>query len=474
MEPDVPAELGLHAGLHGNAAEEGMAHEEGLHLLAGAAFDHAATANVAGGGAGAAGPCGGEVNMEQQVQEGHALDPEEGPSCAAVNIKRERETVLSRLAVNIMSRPRLETVYWQELQNEFQQGDMHLQYKYGFEQLKTHWLEPWEDIESAIKTFAKLALRPDRSYKISKTITIASYAYIIGNGAIIEVDTSDRVAFRCRMQGMGPGVVGLGGITFINVRFAGDKFKGTLFEANTSLVLHGVYFLNFSNTCVESWIKVSARGCTFYGCRRGLVGRPKSKMSVKKCLFEKCVLALIVEGDAHIRHNAASENTCFVLVKGMAVLRHNMVCGVSDQSARRYVTCADGNCHALKTIHVVSHVKHRWPVCDHNMFMRCSMHLGLRRGMFVPFQCNLSHTNVLLEPEVFSRISLNGVFDLSVELYKVIRYDDTRHRCRQCECGSSHLELRPVLLNVTEELRSDHLTLSCLRTDYESSDEDGN
>lgn len=42
------------------------------------------------------------------------------------------------------------------------------------------------------------------------------------------------------------------------------------------------------------------------------------------------------------------------------------------------------------------------------------------------------------------------------------------------ECGSSHLELRPIVLNVTEELRSDHLTLSCLRTDYESSDEDDN
>ncbi|AZI15416.1 control protein E1B 55K [Human adenovirus 12] len=482
MEREIPLELGLHAGLHVNAAVEGMAEEEGLHLLAGAAFDHAPAADVARGEGGGAEPCGGgEVNMEQQVQEGHVLDSGEGPSCADDRNKQEKKeslkeaAVLSRLTVNLMSRPRLETVYWQELQDEFQRGDMHLQYKYSFEQLKTHWLEPWEDMECAIKAFAKLALRPDCSYRITKTVTITSCAYIIGNGAIVEVDTSDRVAFRCRMQGMGPGVVGLDGITFINVRFAGDKFKGIMFEANTCLVLHGVYFLNFSNICVESWNKVSARGCTFYGCWKGLVGRPKSKLSVKKCLFEKCVLALIVEGDAHIRHNAASENACFVLLKGMAILKHNMVCGVSDQTMRRFVTCADGNCHTLKTVHIVSHSRHCWPVCDHNMFMRCTIHLGLRRGMFRPSQCNFSHSNIMLEPEVFSRVCLNGVFDLSVELCKVIRYnDDTRHRCRQCECGSSHLELRPIVLNVTEELRSDHLTLSCLRTDYESSDEDDN
>ena len=286
MEREVPPELGLHAGLHGNAFVEGMAEEEGLHLLAGAASNHAA---VAGG---AAEHYDGGVNMEPQVQEGHEPDPDEGPSCAVVK-KRERkeslkETVLNRLTVNLMSRPRLETVYWQELQDEFKQGHMHLQYKYSFEQLKTHWLEPWEDLECAIKAFAKVALRPDCTYKISKTVTITSCTYIIGNGAVVEVDTSDRVAFRCRMQGMGPGVVGLDGITFMNVRFAGEKFKGIMFEANTSVVLHGVYFLNFNNTCVECWNKVSARGCTFYGCWKALVGRPKSKMSVKKCLFEKC------------------------------------------------------------------------------------------------------------------------------------------------------------------------------------------
>nr|CAA23409.1 protein 2 of mRNA virt-2 [Human adenovirus 12]CAA23410.1 protein 2 of mRNA virt-1 [Human adenovirus 12] len=69
MEREIPPELGLHAGLHVNAAVEGMAEEEGLHLLAGAAFDHAAAADVARGEGGGAEPCGGgEVNMEQQCE----------------------------------------------------------------------------------------------------------------------------------------------------------------------------------------------------------------------------------------------------------------------------------------------------------------------------------------------------------------------------------------------------------------------
>ena len=39
-------------------------------------------------------------------------------------------------------------------------------------------------------------------------------------------------------------------------------------------------------------------------------------------------------------------------------------------------------------------------------------------------------------------------------------------------CGANHIRLYPATLNVTEQLRTDHQMLSCLRTDYESSDED--
>ncbi|UZV41719.1 E1B 55K, partial [Adenovirus sp.] len=51
-------------------------------------------------------------------------------------------------------------------------------------------------------------------------------------------------------------------------------------------------------------------------------------------------------------------------------------------------------------------------------------------------------------------------------------YDELKARCRPCECGANHIRLYPATLNVTEQLRTDHQMLSCLRTDYESSDED--
>lgn len=368
-----------------------------------------------------------------------------------------------------MSRRHPETVWWADLEEEFKHGDMNLLYKYGFEQLKTHWLEPWEDWETALSTFAKVALRPDTVYVIKKTVNIRKAVYVVGNGAVVRFQTTDRVAFNCAMQSLGPGVIGMNGVTFNNVRFAVEGFNGTVIASNSQLTLHGVFFQHCSGVCVDSWGRVSVRGCTFVACWKGVVGRNKSQMSVKKCVFECCIMAMVVEGQGRIRNNAGSENVCFALLKGTASLKNNMICGTGHS---QLLTCADGNCQALRVVHVVSHQRRPWPVFEHNMLMRCTVHLGARRGIFSPYQSNFSHTKVLIETEAYARVCLSGVFDLTMELYKVVRYDESKARCRPCECGANHIRLYPATLNVTEQLRADHQMLSCLRTDYESSDED--
>lgn len=470
MELPNPSVRGVYAGLHNNVPVESPAQEEeGLRLLAGAAS--AQFGSGAGGGGepeGRPGPSNGVVTEP---------DPKEGTSDGRAGKKRklndddndEAGDFLKELTVSLMSRRRPESVWWADLEKEFQRGEMNLLYKYGFEQLRTHWLQAGEDWEWAFNTFAKVALRPDTVYTIKKTINIRKSVYVVGNGAVVCIQSADRVVFSCAMQTLGPGVIGMNGVTFTNVRFTGENYVGTLFTNATQLTLHGVFCQHFSNTCVESWGKVSVRGCTFVGCWKALVGRVKSQMSVKKCVFERCILAIIIEGQGRVRHNAGSENVCFLLLKGVASVRSNMICGAGHS---QLLTCADGNCHSLRTFHVVAHQRRPWPVFEHNMLMRCTMHLGSRRGVFVPYQCNLAHTKVLLETEVFSRVNLNGVFDLTMEVFKVIRYDESKTRCRHCECGANHLRLHPVTLNVTEELRPDYQMLTCLRTDYETSDED--
>ncbi|ALE30457.1 E1B 55K [Simian adenovirus 17] len=476
MERPNPPEPGVHPGLPDHVPVEGHAEEEeGLRLLAGAASARtgsgAGGAGAGGGGEpeGRPGPFGGIVTEPE--------DPEEGTSGGGGRQKRKRDEdeamdpdrFLKELTLSLMSKRRPETVWWSDLEKEFHQGEMHLLYKYGFEQVKTHWLEAWEDWEMAFNMFAKVALRPDTVYTITKTVDIRKPVYVIGNGAVVRFQTTDRVAFNCCMQNLGPGVINLNGVTFCNVRFAGDGFNGTVFAATTQITLHGVFFQHVGGACVDTWAKACVRGCTFVGCWKAVVGRPKSVLSVKKCVFERCLMAMVVEGQGRIRHNAGSENVSFLLLKGTANVKHNMICGVGHS---QLLTCADGNCQALRTVHVVSHRRRPWPVFEHNMLMRCTMHLGCRRGVFVPHQCNLTHTKVLLETDAFSRVNLNGVFDLTMEMYKVVRYDESKTRCRPCECGANHLRMYPVTLNVTEELRPDHQMLSCLRTDYESSDED--
>ncbi|ALE30421.1 E1B 55K [Simian adenovirus 19] len=474
MEQRQPPVVGLHAGLHDHGAVAGAPEEEeGLHLLAGAASARSGASGGRGGGErepeGRRGPSSGIEAVGE---------PEEGTS-DGVRKRRRTETeevnardYLTDLTVRLMSRRRPETVAWSELETEFKNGNMNLLYKYSFEQIQTHWLEPWEDWETAFANFAKIALRPDKIYTVRRMVNIRKCVYVLGNGAMVQIQTCDRVAFNCCMQSMGPGVIGMSGVTFANVRFTGENFFGAVFMNNTSLTLHGVYFLNLSNTCVECWGRACLRGCTFYGCWKAVVGRTKSHVSVKKCMFERCVIAIMVEGQGRIRNNVGAENGCFLLLKGSASVKHNMICGTGTCNISHLLTCSDGNCQALRTLHIVSHRRLPWPVLEHNMLTRCSVHVGARRGMLVPYQCNFSYTKVLLETDAFPRVCFNGVFDMTVEVFKVVRYDESKSRCRPCECGANHLRLYPVTLNVTEELRADHLTLSCLRTDYESSDEE--
>ncbi|AFD22000.1 E1b 55K protein [Simian adenovirus A1285] len=492
MERPDPAVPGVHPGLHQLAAVEVLAAPAGLQLLAGAA---SARAGVGGGGAfggiqaggepgGAGGGEGGNAAVrpgpsgggelgstfqQQQVAEGQVgVKPKR-----AKNEEEHSEEALSRLTLSLINRQRPETVFYYELEHEFQHGDMHLQCKFGFEQLKTHWLEPWEDMATVCNQYVKVALRPDRVYKVSSTVHLSKCVYVIGNGATVEVEGNDRVAFNCTMQRMGPGVMGLSGVTFENVRLVCRDFHGVMFACTTELNLHGVYFFDVNHACVECWGQLRARGCTFHQCFKGVVGRAKSRVSIKKCVFERCLLGVCVEGHGRLRNNAASENICFALIKGTAVLKSNMICGAGDnRGGKHLLTCANGWCHCLRSVHVVSHPRRPWPLFESNMLMRCTLHLGARRGMFMPHQCNFSHTSVLLEPEAFTRVCFNAVFDVSMEVFKIVRYDETRARSRLCECGANHLRNVPLTLNVTEELRADHVMLPSNRTDYATSDEE--
>ena len=277
MERPNPSVGGLYSGLHGNGSVENLAtEEEGLRLLAGAASARSGSGAGRGGGEseGRSGPFNGIVTEP---------DPEEGTSSGqrgGINGQRgtkrkmenEGKDFLKELTLSLMSRRHHESVWWADLEDEFKNGEMNLLYKYTFEQVKTHWLEDWEDFELALNTFAKVALRPDTIYTIKKTVNIRKCAYVLGNGAVVRFQTCDRIAFNCAMQSLGPGLIGMSGVTFMNVRFVVEGFNGTVFACTTQLTLHGVFFQNCSGICVDSWGRVSARGCTFVSCWKGVVG----------------------------------------------------------------------------------------------------------------------------------------------------------------------------------------------------------
>ncbi|AAV67781.1 hypothetical protein [Human adenovirus 7] len=73
---------------------------------------------------------------------------------------------------------------------------------------------------------------------------------------------------------------------------------------------------------------------------------------------------------------------------------------------------------------------------------------------------------------VLTRVSLTGIFDMNIQLWKILRYDDTKPRVRACECGGKHARFQPVCVDVTEDLRPDHLVLACTGAEFGSSGEE--
>lgn len=381
---------------------------------------------------------------------------------------------LSDVTLTMMTKKRLETVWYQDVWEDFEKGDMHLLEKYNFEQLKTYWMNPGEDWEVVLNRYGKVALRPDCRYQVSGKVVMRRNVYLMGNGATVEMVDPRRGGFVANMQQMCPGVVGFHGVTFHNVRFSGSSFGGTVIAANTQIVVHNCYFFGFSNTCIEANVGAKVRGSSFYACWKGVVSYGKARLSVRKCMFERCTLGVSCEGFLTATDNVASDNGCFILLKTRGRISHNMICGPGSVAPKPYqmVTCADGSVMMLKAVHVLANRRHPWPVFEHNVLTRCSLHLGGRRGVFVPRKCNLAHCNIVMEPAAATQVCFSGVYDISMAVYKILRFDDSRARTRSCECGATHLCNLTVMGLVTEDVRLDHLSHSCLREEFSSSEED--
>ncbi|AEF59042.1 E1b 55K [Simian adenovirus 20] len=505
MERADAAEPGLHAGLP-NAMPVEVWHQEGAEALqafggeasvsapAPASSPSTAEAGGAGNNIGGgsnehgraepqsgAGPSSGGVGEIPDPFPELAVGPVGGASVEEDGEQRgqkrdhyESLTFLADVTMSLMAKSRLEVVWYPEVWEDFEKGDMHLLEKYNFEQVKTYWMNPDEDWEVILNRYGKVALRPDCRYYVREKVVLRRNVYLLGNGATIEMTDPRRGGFVANMQEMCPGVVGLSGVTFHGIRFCGNNFGGVVIVANTPVVVHNCYFFGFSNTCIELRVGGKVRGSSFYACWKGVVAQGKSKVSVHKCMLERCTLGISSEGFLHASDNVASDNGCFILLKGGGRICHNMICGPGTVPPKPYqmVTCTDGKVRMLKPVHIVGHRRRPWPEFEHNVMTRCSIYLGGRRGVFMPRQCNLAHCNVIMEPPAATQVCFSGIFDISMVVYKILRYDDCRARTRTCDCGASHLCNLTVMGMVTEEVRLDHCQHSCLREEFSSSDEE--
>lgn len=380
---------------------------------------------------------------------------------------------VSALTRSLMNRQRLECITWREVWEDFVSGDMFLRDKYTFEQLRTYWVSPEESLEAAISRHAKVALHPDRVYRITERVQIRGSCYVIGNGATVMVDTSERVGFLLTMQQMGPAIVGMFGCTFMNVKFTCEttRFRGKCIMANTYVTVHGCQFAGFPGDCLELHAGGRVRGTVFSAVFKAIVSTSRNALSVSKCIFDKCMLGISSVGYLKARDNVSVECLCFLLCKGLGRITHNVIQG-PFLTSYRLVTCANGGVTVLRTVHVAAHPRRTWPVFEHNVMFRTNMFLGHRRGIFLPRQCNLVYCNVVLDRDAASSVGLSGVWDMNVNVYKVLRVEERRNRLYHCECGETHLATGHILGLCTEEVRTDHLQNTVARAEFSSSEDE--
>lgn len=342
----------------------------------------------------------------------------------------------------------------------------------SFDQLATFFLEPGDDLESALNTHVKVCLKASAVYELNKPIKIQRSCYLIGNEATIKVNCPDSPVILVNNCLRGPQIGGIGCATFFNVKFVGDPaVKNTLLLVRSHLLLHGVQFFSFGNTVIRSSCGLTIKGCFFSNSYRCVKGDGDYRIIVKYSSFENCILGVSCKTDITLKNNSFVLVECALLLWGSGLIKcNNIVCPPSKHRLDM-LTCLGGTVRPLATVHFVSNLSKKFPVMRENVFNRGVVYVGFRKNSFHPDRCNFNQTHICLDPNLGPKMCLWGSFDQSVTISR-LRFLSPRTIICRCECGSRHKTSIPCFCVITAEFVNDPTLNSCHCLEYSSSEED--
>lgn len=349
-----------------------------------------------------------------------------------------------------------------------------------FEDIETYNMSPEDDWETVLQTHCKVALHPDHVYHIRNTVTTTNPIYVIGNGARIIVNC--QLAFNLKNAVYVPDILNMGNCTFVDVMFEGgdDSSNYSAIRSTRGLVIHGCTFVGILGTAVLSENVVYARGCTFLSCYLAIRHCGFFRSTIRNCYFEKCIMAIVGQGEVVVKNNTSLGCHTFVIVGEKAKICGNTVVGVRNDSSMRGVkmaTCLGGHVRRMYSIHIAANRRRCVPEFNDNSLHRVTVFLGYRRGNFTPNRTNFSFSILMVErgmrDHLFLRHAFVGFFAVRMVVGNVINNEAAREEVRAlvCHCERHHWVPRQRVRDISGYCLPHRRIHSCDTGDYSSSDE---
>ena len=351
--------------------------------------------------------------------------------------------------------------------------------KYHFEQIKTHVLDPEENLFAALNIYVKVALDPTKTYTITVPGDVITNFYLIGNGATVNVTCTENRIFNIRNALAGPMIGGMHTPTIDGVIFCGKTGTlqfGDLICAHTSALVNCCHFIDWDGTCVRGFAALVVRGCMFVGCARGVRTSGEYTLTVKSTSFKCCLVCIGCKTDFEIIHCLFDECLCSLMSTGTGKFIKNSVANSIIESLCRYksaelVTCAGGNTNMLCGIHIVANTKKVQVKFEDNNFYRAKIFLGFRKGVHTFRRCTLHYCHIWLDQNSADKLSLTGSYSPLLSVSVAMHVDFEKLFTMKCECGVTHIAALPVFENRTEDYKINGRKRSCQCLEFSSDEE---
>lgn len=351
--------------------------------------------------------------------------------------------------------------------------------KYHFEQIKTHVLEPEEDLYAALNIYVKVALDPTKTYTLDRAGDIITNCYLIGNGATINVTATDSRVINIRNAFSGPMIGGMHTPTIDSVVFSGKSGTlqfGDLICCHSNTLINCCNFIDWDGTCVRSFAGLVVRGGMFVGSARCIRSNGEFTVTIKNNVFKCCLVCVGVKTDFDITGNLFDECFCSLVTTGTGRFVRNSITNAVIEPVNKFrhlemVTCAGGKTSMLRAVHVVENRKKVQVKFEDNNFYRIAIFVGFRRGVCTFRHCTLHYCHICLDQNSGDKLSLTGSYGARLSVSVAVHIDFEKFYSMKCECGVTHVAVLPVFEERTEDYLVDRRKRSCQCLDFSSDEE---